>query len=140
MCSRLKLITLEHRRQIHYIYLILYYTFTLHNPMSWLSCLRSILSAINKAYALWLRCAKLFTFSEWLWCKSKWAEGGAPTHSYLSVADHKMTFSKDINMNAHVNESLWPQAAPATTQNLMGAAKFMLSLSVVRKKLKLKGE
>lgn len=33
-------------------------------------------------------------------------------------------------MNAHVNESLWPQAAPTTTQNLMGAAKFMLSLSV----------
>lgn len=56
--------------------------------------------------------------------------GGAATHSYLFVADHKMTFSKDINMNAHVNESLWPQAAPTTTQNLMGAAKCMLSLSV----------
>lgn len=55
---------------------------------------------------------------------------GAATHSYLFVADHKMTFSKDINMNAHVNESLWPQVAPTTTQNLMGAAKFMLSLSV----------
>lgn len=54
--------------------------------------------------------------------------GGA--YSYLFVADHKMTFSKDINMNAHVNESLWPQAAPTTTQNLMGAAKFMLSLSL----------
>lgn len=43
-------------------------------------------------------------------------------------------------MNAHVNESLWPQAAPTTTQNLMGAAKFILSLSLwFAKKLKLKG-